>query len=231
MAPVTWQAEAMAHLVEDLRFRGLIHQLTDPASSSPGRRSAHRLQRVRPHGRQPARRPPPAALQPPPSPDGRPPAHRRGRRWHRLRRGPGREVRGAVPAARRGAARQPRGHPRPARAVPRLLGRTRPTRRALLVNNADWLEPMPLFDFLRDVGKHFTVNQMVAKDSVKSRLPGRPGHLLHRVQLHAAPGLRLPPPVRRLRVPAPAGGERPVGEHHHGNRAGAQGPPGRRCGV
>ncbi len=41
---------------------------------------------------------------------------------------------------------------------------------ALLVNNADWLEAMPLFDFLRDVGKHFTVNQMVAKDSVKSRL-------------------------------------------------------------
>jgi tyrosyl-tRNA synthetase len=42
--------------------------------------------------------------------------------------------------------------------------------RALLVNNADWLETMSLFTFLRDVGKHFTVNQMVAKDSVKSRL-------------------------------------------------------------
>jgi tyrosyl-tRNA synthetase len=42
--------------------------------------------------------------------------------------------------------------------------------RALLVNNADWLEPMTLFHFLREVGKHFTVNQMVAKDSVKSRL-------------------------------------------------------------
>ncbi|MGA2835959.1 MAG: tyrosine--tRNA ligase [Acidimicrobiales bacterium] len=41
---------------------------------------------------------------------------------------------------------------------------------ALLVNNADWLKPMTLFTFLRDVGKHFTVNQMVAKDSVKSRL-------------------------------------------------------------
>ena len=41
---------------------------------------------------------------------------------------------------------------------------------ALLVNNADWLEPMTLFGFLRDVGKHFTVNQMVGKDSVKSRL-------------------------------------------------------------
>ncbi len=41
---------------------------------------------------------------------------------------------------------------------------------AVLVNNADWLKPMSLFDFLRDVGKHFTVNQMVAKESVKSRL-------------------------------------------------------------
>ncbi len=41
---------------------------------------------------------------------------------------------------------------------------------ALMVNNAEWLAPLPLFDFLRQVGKHFTVNQMVAKDSVKSRL-------------------------------------------------------------
>ena len=41
---------------------------------------------------------------------------------------------------------------------------------ALLVNDADWLASMRLFDFLRDVGKHFTVNQMVAKDSVRSRL-------------------------------------------------------------
>ncbi|MBW4030096.1 MAG: tyrosine--tRNA ligase [Acidobacteria bacterium] len=42
--------------------------------------------------------------------------------------------------------------------------------RALLLNNASWLTTIPLTDFLRDVGKHFTVNQMVAKDSVKSRL-------------------------------------------------------------
>ncbi len=41
---------------------------------------------------------------------------------------------------------------------------------AVLVDNADWLRPMALFTFLRDVGKHFTVNQMVAKDSVRSRL-------------------------------------------------------------
>ena len=41
---------------------------------------------------------------------------------------------------------------------------------ALLLNNAEWLTTVTLTDFLRDVGKHFTVNQMVAKDSVKSRL-------------------------------------------------------------
>jgi len=41
---------------------------------------------------------------------------------------------------------------------------------ALLLNNADWLTTISMTDFLRDVGKYFTVNQMVAKDSVKSRL-------------------------------------------------------------
>ena len=41
---------------------------------------------------------------------------------------------------------------------------------ALLLNNADWLTTITLTDFLRDTGKHFTVNQMIAKDSVKSRL-------------------------------------------------------------
>ena len=41
---------------------------------------------------------------------------------------------------------------------------------ALLLNNAQWLTTMPLTDFLRDVGKHFTVNQMIAKEAVKSRL-------------------------------------------------------------
>lgn len=41
---------------------------------------------------------------------------------------------------------------------------------ALLLNNASWLTTISLTDFLRDVGKYFTVNQMVAKESVKSRL-------------------------------------------------------------
>ncbi|HEY5273346.1 MAG TPA: tyrosine--tRNA ligase [Acidimicrobiales bacterium] len=42
--------------------------------------------------------------------------------------------------------------------------------RGLVLDNADWLGTMTLIDYLRDVGKHFTVNQMIAKDTVKSRL-------------------------------------------------------------
>ncbi len=41
---------------------------------------------------------------------------------------------------------------------------------ARVVNNADWLRQLRLTDFLRDTGKHFTVNYMLAKDSVKSRM-------------------------------------------------------------
>ncbi len=41
---------------------------------------------------------------------------------------------------------------------------------AQVVNNADWLRRLSLVEFLRDTGKHFTVNYMLAKDSVKSRM-------------------------------------------------------------
>ncbi|HWB03114.1 MAG TPA: tyrosine--tRNA ligase [Verrucomicrobiales bacterium] len=44
---------------------------------------------------------------------------------------------------------------------------------ARLVDNADWLGPVSFLDFLRDVGKHFTVNQMVAKESVRARMEDR----------------------------------------------------------
>jgi tyrosyl-tRNA synthetase len=47
----------------------------------------------------------------------------------------------------------------------------------LLLNNADWLTTISLTEFLRDVGKHITVNQMTAKDSVKSRLDRDDGGL------------------------------------------------------
>jgi tyrosyl-tRNA synthetase len=44
------------------------------------------------------------------------------------------------------------------------------TNPARIINNADWLRKVGMTDFLRDVGKHFTVNYMLAKESVASRM-------------------------------------------------------------
>jgi len=44
---------------------------------------------------------------------------------------------------------------------------------ASLLDNADWTENVTLLDFLRDIGKHFTVNNMVAKESVRARMEDR----------------------------------------------------------
>jgi tyrosyl-tRNA synthetase len=46
---------------------------------------------------------------------------------------------------------------------------------AVMINNADWFKDMTLFTFIRDIGKHITVNYMMAKDSVKKRLEGDSG--------------------------------------------------------
>lgn len=41
---------------------------------------------------------------------------------------------------------------------------------ATVVNNADWLRTTPLVEFLRDIGKHFTISSMLQKESIRSRL-------------------------------------------------------------
>ena len=48
-------------------------------------------------------------------------------------------------------------------------------RKALLVDNRTWTEPISVLEVLRDVGKHATVNQMIAKESIKARLEGSAG--------------------------------------------------------
>jgi tyrosyl-tRNA synthetase len=45
--------------------------------------------------------------------------------------------------------------------------------KALVLNNADWLLPLDLLGFLRDIGKHFSVNEMIKRDSVRTRLEER----------------------------------------------------------
>jgi tyrosyl-tRNA synthetase len=44
---------------------------------------------------------------------------------------------------------------------------------AILVNNMDWMGPYSYIDFLRDVGKHFSINYMLGKDSVKTRIENK----------------------------------------------------------
>lgn len=44
---------------------------------------------------------------------------------------------------------------------------------AVMVNNYDWMKEFSFLDFIRDVGKHITVNYMMAKDSVKNRISGQ----------------------------------------------------------
>ena len=46
---------------------------------------------------------------------------------------------------------------------------------ARMVDNASWTAGIPYLDFLRDIGKYFSVNMMVAKDSVRSRMEGENG--------------------------------------------------------
>ncbi len=55
----------------------------------------------------------------------------------------------------------------------RLLDFAAPANPARLVDNADWTARMSYLDFLREIGKHFTVNQMIAKESVRSRMEDR----------------------------------------------------------
>jgi tyrosyl-tRNA synthetase len=166
----TWQAEVMADLVEDLRFRGLIHQMTDPAL-------ADRLDRDRLT----------AYTGFDPTADSLHVGHLLQMcTLRRLQEAGHRPI--AVAGGGTGLIGDPGGKSEERSLLSEevleanLVGiRAQLARfvdfetgdhggQALLVNNADWLRPLALFDFLRDVGKHFTVNQMVAKDSVKSRL-------------------------------------------------------------
>jgi tyrosyl-tRNA synthetase len=160
----------MAHLVEDLRFRGLIHQMTDPALE--GRLDVGQMTVYSGFD---------------PTADSLHVGHLLQLcTLRRLQLGGHRPI--AVAGGGTGFVGDPGG-----KSEERVLlteeelqsnltgiqgqlerfidfGSDSPETGGLLLNNADWLTSLRLFDFLRDVGKHFTVNQMVAKDSVQSRL-------------------------------------------------------------
>ncbi len=55
----------------------------------------------------------------------------------------------------------------------KLLDFETPANPARLLDNSTWTDPVSFLDFLRDIGKHFSVNQMVAKESVRARMEDR----------------------------------------------------------
>jgi tyrosyl-tRNA synthetase len=57
----------------------------------------------------------------------------------------------------------------------RLLDFDDPRTGAILTNNADWTRSVGFLELLRDIGKHLTINYMMAKESVRSRLEGEDG--------------------------------------------------------
>jgi tyrosyl-tRNA synthetase len=57
----------------------------------------------------------------------------------------------------------------------RFLDFDAPANPARIINNADWLAPISMMEFLRDVGKYFTVNNLLAKEAIKRRLETEEG--------------------------------------------------------
>ena len=101
--------------------------------------------------------------------------------------------------------------------------------RGRLVDNREWTQPITLLEFLRDVGtpRHGQPDgrsrERADPDGVRAR------DLLHRVQLHAAPGQRLPLAARSPGLRAADRRVRPVGQHPVRRRPDPSGSPGTRC--
>ena len=97
---------------------------------------------------------------------------------------------------------------------------------AVMVDNAEWLAPLNYIDFLRDVGRHFSVNRMLTMDSVKLRLE-REQELsfieFNYMMLQAYDFVELQPPLRLQPADGRLG---PVGQHRQRHRS--RPPHGRR---
>ena len=90
------------------------------------------------------------------------------------------------------------------------------TNPARLVNNADWLTKLGAIEFMRDVGKHFTVNAMLAKESVKRRTESEDGISYTEFSYSLLQAYDYLVLHDRCRVHAADGRQRSVGQHHRG---------------
>ena len=108
-------------------------------------------------------------------PGRRPPTDRARRRGDGHDRRSQRPLGGTQPARRRDPRPQRRVHQGAAGADRRPGDDESGTSRGELVDNRDWTQPITILEFLRDVGKHVTVNQMLARESVKMRIDSEHG--------------------------------------------------------
>ena len=92
--------------------------------------------------------------------------------------------------------------------------------KAEMVNNYDWTKDVTFLDFAREIGKHITVNYMMAKDSVQKRLNGeaRDGLSFTEFTYQLLQGFDFLTLYRDKDCKLQLGGSRPVGQHHHRHR-------------
>ena len=92
-----------------------------------------------------------------------------------------------------------------------------PDNAAVMVNNYDWTQGLSTLEFLRDVGKHFSVNRMLDREAVAARLAGN-GISYTEFSYQLLQSVRLPPAPPAVRLLAADRRLRPVGQHRRGRR-------------
>ena len=189
------------------------------------RRARLALLRVRPHRAEPAHR------QPRPDPHRPPPAGRRPHAVRPRRRRDGADRRpedggGAHPERRATSSRA--GWSASASRSSRCSASTARTPRRM-VNNLDWTAPLSAIDFLRDIGKHYRLGTMLAKDTVARRLNSDAGISFTEFSYQILQGMDYLELHRRHGITPADRRQRPVGQPALGRRADPQGRGRRRA--
>ncbi len=86
---------------------------------------------------------------------------------------------------------------------------------AEMANNYDWFKNFSFLNFIREAGKHITVNYMMAKDSVKKRLEGDSGMSFTEFTYQLDTGLRFLPFIYTEKLQAANGRQRSVGQYRY----------------
>ena len=202
-----------------LASRGFIHQVSEPDALDELARIAadHRLYRLRLHRGLAARRLAAADHDAALAAADRPPADRAdGRRHHARRRSRPARTRAAASSPTRRSTRISRASARSSRKFLKFEGAGG---NAIMANNADWLNSLNYIDFLRDVGRHFSVNRMLSLRFGEDAARPPAGAVVPRIQLHDPAGLRLRRAEQAHRLRAADGRLRPVGQHRQRHRS------------